>query len=511
MNIIYNPTVKQLYEYAEDKYKFSNKNALVAYSGKYTGRTPKDKRVVLNNASQDIWWGDINKPINEELFYFYYLHAHNILNKSDTTFIVDSYAGWDENNRIKVRTICNNPYHALFIRNMLIPSETIHNTFDIEILNCGHIKLNSLDKDLKNNNIEKDNSLDEALIALDLKAGKVIIYGSEYAGEMKKSVLTYMFYKMQTERKLTLHSSVCVNPKNEPIFFFGLSGTGKTTLSSHPGMKLIGDDEHVWTDDGIFNVEGGCYAKCIGLSKENEPQIYNCIKHGAVLENIVMNKDGEVDFDDTTITKNTRCAYPLNHVDDVIIPAITGHPKDIIFLACDAFGLLPPVSKLNYNQAIYYFLLGYTCKMPGTEMNITKPIKTFSTCFAAPFLIWQPEKYGKLLKEKLEKHNCNVWLLNTGWIGGEYGVGKRISLKYTRQMVEAISNGDIHKVQLFKYPGMDVQVPFSLYDIPQEVLIPGMSWENSYDYNDKLNKLLLEFKENFINNYGSELYYELNV
>ena len=499
----YNLGINELYEHAKNVHKVNDTGAIVAYSGKYTGRCPKDKRIVQNENTKDIWWGNVNKPIDDVLFYYYYIQAHNYFNEDRDVYIVDSFAGWDENNQISVRTICTDPYHALFIRNMLIPADTPHKgEVDLEILNCSDLNLKCFDNDLKNLKIDKGD-LDENLIGMDLSQGKVLIYGTKYAGEMKKAVLTYMMYKMPLKDNLTLHSSACVNKDNNVIAFFGLSGTGKTTLSASKELTLIGDDEHVWTDDGIFNIEGGCYAKCIGLKKESEPEIYNAIKTGAVLENVILNKNNSVNYDDISITHNTRCAYPLVHLKNVLLPAtIKEHPKNIILLVCDAFGLLPAISKLTPKQAIFYFLLGYTCKMPGTEKGVDKPTKTFSTCFAEPFIIWKPEMYGNMLIDKIKKHNCNVWLLNTGWLGN----GKRMPLNYTRQIVDMISNDTMNDQQFFEFPYLNISIPKSIEGIPEQYLTPYLLWGSRESYFEKLIDLLTEFKDEFIKKFGKELY-----
>ena len=497
----YNLNTDELYDHALKLYNTNSTGALVAYSGEYTGRCPKDKRVVINKLTEDIWWGDINKPIDEELFYFYYLNGHNYINSCNDIYIMDSYAGWDPNNQIKVRVICTDPYHALFMRNMLIPAEKIHSEVDLEILNCSSINLKYFDEKLKSMNLDKGD-LNENLIGLDLVKGKVVIYGTKYAGEMKKSVLTYMMYKMPTVGNLTLHSSACVNDKGNVIAFFGLSGTGKTTLSAAKGLTLIGDDEHVWTDTGIFNIEGGCYAKCIGLKQENEPEIYNAIKKGAVLENVILNDDNSVDYDDISITHNTRCAYPLDHLDNVLIPAtIDKHPKNIILLVCDAFGLIPPVSILTPKQAVFYFLLGYTCKMPGTEKGVEEPTKTFSTCFAEPFIIWKPEIYGSMLMDKIIKHDCNVWLLNTGWLGD----GKRMPLKYTRKIVDMISDESINNCTFKKFPYLNIDIPM-IKDVPEKYLIPYNMWSSRELYYENLKNIITEFNDLFKRKFGEDIY-----
>ena len=502
----YNLSTDELYKHANKLHKFTNTDAMVAYSGKYTGRCPKDKRIVKNKHTENIWWGDVNKPISEDLFNFYFMNGNNYLDSCDNTYIIDSYAGWDIDNQITVRIICSDPYHALFMNNMLIPANKKHDKIDIEILNCSDINLKHFDKKLEDINISKED-LNENLVALDLKKGKVIIYGTRYAGEMKKSVLTYMMYKMPIIKHLTLHSSACINEKNDVLLFFGLSGTGKTTLSAAKELILIGDDEHVWTDKGVFNIEGGCYAKCIGLKKENEPEIFNAIKKGAVLENVILNNDNSVNFDDTSITHNTRCSYPLNHLDNVLIPAtIDKHPKNIILLVCDAFGLLPSISKLDSKSAIFYFLLGYTCKMPGTEKNIDKPTKTYSTCFAEPFIIWQPEIYGKLLLKKITEHKCNIWLLNTGWLGS----GDRMPLKYTRQIVNMINNDTINDCDFFTFPYLNIEVPKDIKGIPNKYLLPYNTWSSKEKYFNNLMDLINEYSEVIKKKFGEDLFNLLN-
>ena len=497
----YNLKNKELYEHCLKLYKINDTGAIVAYSGKYTGRCPKDKRIVYNKLLEDIWWGDINKPISEELFYFYYVNGCNYLDSCENIYIVDCFAGWDIKNQVNVRIKCTDPYHALFIQNMLIPSNKIHTKVDLEIINCSSINLTYFDNKLNEFKLNK-NDLNENLIGLDLINGKVLIYGTKYAGEMKKSVLTYMMYKMPLLEHLPLHSSACLNKNNEVISFFGLSGTGKTTLSSSNDLILIGDDEHVWTDDGIFNIEGGCYAKCIGLKETSEPEIFKAIKKGAVLENVVLNEDNSVNYDDISITHNTRCAYPLSHLKNVLIPAkVDKHPKNIILLVCDAYGLIPPVSKLTPKKAVFYFLLGYTCKMPGTEKDIDKPIKTFSTCFAEPFIIWKPETYGDMLLNKIIKHDCNVWLLNTGWMGD----GKRMPLKYTRKIIEVINDKSINKCNFIKFPYLELDIPF-IKDIPNDYLLPYMKWSSKEIYLNNLKNLVNEFNNLFKKKFSIELF-----
>lgn len=479
--------------------ELSSTGALVAYSGEKTGRSPKDKRIVLNEETKGIWWSQVNMPIREELYQHYLDCAEKHL-MSRQHFIVDAYAGWDPEYRVPVRIYCAHPYHALFMQNMLVlPTKSESDDFKFEpqftIYNVGHLPLSKV----KLGKLKPDPSLQDTLIALHLKEdnNSMVIYGTEYAGEMKKGILTYMMYSMPLLNHLPLHSSANVNGDNpkDVTFFFGLSGTGKTTISADPKRYLIGDDEHVWTSTGIFNVEGGCYAKCIGLKEEKEPDIFRAIRYGAVLENVVMDEKRVVDYDNVSLTQNTRVSYPLSHIDQVKIPAITGHPKQIIFLTCDATGLLPPLSKLTPEQAIFFFVSGYTSKIAGTEVGVTSPRPTFSSCFGEPFLVWSPLRYGELLKEKIQKHQCPVYLLNTGWIEGGYGVGKRIPLKYSRAMVDAIHFSTLTDFETF--PVFGFQIPTYCPNVPSSILNPITQAKNEDAYLADLENLYRKFEENY--------------
>lgn len=328
-----------------------------------------------------------------------------------------------------------------------------------------------------------------------------MILGTQYAGEMKKGVFTVMNYLMPKAGVLSLHSSC--NVGNDPAdvsLFFGLSGTGKTTLSADPHRNLIGDDEHCWSDHGIFNIEGGCYAKCIDLSKEKEPEIFDAIRFGAVLENVVYEAfSREVDYHDSSITENTRCAYPIEHIPNAKIPCIAEHPKNLIMLTCDAFGVLPPVSKLTSAQAMYHFISGYTAKIAGTEDGVTEPTATFSACFGQPFLIWHPTKYAEMLADRMHKHEADAWLINTGWTGGKFGVGKRCPLKYTRAIVDAIHSGELARAEYEVYPVFNLHVPKSCAGIPSEILHPERSWQNEHLFEETRAKVARLFIENFKN------------
>ena len=487
MNNIYtNPPTSLLYKhslYFNKEFNISSSGALVSYSGKYTGRKPDWKRIVKDKNTENIWWGKVNIPISEEDFDIAKNKSmDNIFSetiKSKNIYQIDVFINWNKNYRYNVRLYTNNPYHALFLKNMCIPSEEKHDSVDITIYDSSNI-------------FYKD---EEGLIALNFSKNEFIIMGTEYAGELKKGLLTYMMYKMPLIDCLTLHSSANIGRNNDVTLFFGLSGTGKTTLSTESNRTLIGDDEHVWCPEGVFNVEGGCYAKCKDLSKEYEPEIYNAIRFGSVVENMIIDDNHNLIFSDVSITENTRSAYPLNHLDNVKIPAETcHHPKNIILLCCDAFGLLPPVAKLTKEQAVYFFISGYTSKVAGTEVGVKEPQVTFSSCFGEPFLVHHPKKYGELLKKYTEKYPCNIWLLNTGWVEGDYKTGKRISIKYSRSILDSIHDRSILNETFFDYPVFKFKVPRKCTNIPEKILDPSSYRKDGYL--DKLNNLYKQFEEN---------------
>jgi len=390
------------------------------------------------------------------------------------------------------RVICTRAYHALFMQNMLImpSSEELANFGepDYVIFNGGGFPANRYTSEMTS----------KTSVDLNLERKEVVILGTEYAGEMKKGIFSIMNYLMPLEDVLPMHCSANVGEKDDVTILFGLSGTGKTTLSADPKRRLIGDDEHCWTDKGTFNIEGGCYAKAINLSPEKEPDIYNAIKFGTVLENVVYDKfTREVDYTDTSITQNTRASYPIEYIDNVQIPCVAGHPENIIFLTCDAFGVLPPVSKLTPEQASYHFISGYTAKVAGTEMGVTEPQATFSACFGAAFMMWHPNKYAELLAEKIKEHKATAWLVNTGWTGGAHGVGSRMSLKYTRAMIDAIHHHDFDNVEFTTDEEFGFQIPLSCPNVPSEILIPKNTWEDKEQYQEVKKKLVGLFNENF--------------
>src|SRR6185369_12807074 len=485
-----------LYEHAirfEKDASIAENGALIAYSGVKTGRSPKDKRVVEHPDSKaDIWWGPVNIPCDEHTFEINRQRALDYLNTRERLYCFDGFAGWDPRYRIKVRVICSRPYHALFMHTMLIrpTKDELANfgTPDFVIINGGAFPANRL-----TTGMGSTTSID-----LSLEGRELVILGTEYAGEMKKGVFTVANYFGPKRGLLSMHCSATAERNSgRSSLLFGLSGTGKTTLSADPKRDLIGDDEHVWSDDGIFNIEGGCYAKAINLSPESEPEIFQALRFGAVLENVVLEDDHSVDFTDTSITENTRGAYPIEFIRTAKIPCLAGHPSDVIFLTYDAFGVLPPVSLLSPAHAMYHFISGYTAKLAGTEMGVTEPQATFSPCFGGPFLVWHPSKYAELLADKMRTHRAQVWLVNTGWAGGAYGTGKRISLAHTRAIIDAIHGGTIQNTRTEKDPvfGFDVvtECPF----VPPEILVPRHAWTDSSAYAAAAAKLAGLFRQNF--------------
>jgi phosphoenolpyruvate carboxykinase (ATP) len=459
-NVYRNLSVAELYEHAVDpSLNWSNdplerptviaaNGALCAYSSDRTGRSPKEKRIVLDDKTRDtVHWGDINIPLDPASYKVNYARAVDYLNMLKRIYVVDAYAGWDNKWHLKVRIICELPYHALFMRNMtIVPKPEEFSEFDkgidFTIINAGKFFA-----DPSNKGVTKKTS-----VAINFTDNTMCILGTLYAGEMKKGLFSVMNYLMPLQDQLSMHSSANEGKEGDVSLFFGLSGTGKTTLSADVKRKLIGDDEHVWSDTGLFNIEGGCYAKCCFLSHEKEPEIYEAIKFGSVLENVKFFDDNErdVNYDDVSITENTRVSYPLNYIPNAKIPATSTHPKNVIFLTCDAYGVLPPVSKLNPEQAMYQFITGYTAKVAGTEVGIKEPVPSFSACFGEAFFPLHPYKYAKLLSQKVQKHGAHVWLVNTGWSGGAHPKGKRMSLKITRAIIDAINSGELSKAKYKK-------------------------------------------------------------
>src|SRR3984885_1705817 len=485
-----------LYEHAiryDKDASIADNGALVAYSGAKTGRSPKDKRIVKSPQSEnDVWWGAVNVPLDVHTFDVVRERAKDYLNICERLYCFDGFAGWDPNYRIKVRVICERPYHALFMHTMLIrPTREELATFgdpDFVIYNAGRFPANRYTAGMGS----------KTSICLNLEDREMLILGTEYAGEMKKGVFTVANYFAPKRGVLSMHCSATADKQSgRSSLLFGLSGTGKTTLSADPNRNLIGDDGHCWSDAGIFNIEGGCYAKAINLAPESEPDIFQALRYGAVLENVVLEEDRHVDFAATKITENTRGAYPIEFIQNAKIPCVADHPTDIIFLTADAFGVLPPVSALTPAQAMYHFISGYTAKVAGTEVGVKDPTATFSPCFSGPFIVWHPSKYAELLAEKMKKHGARVWLVNTGWSGGAFGVGKRIKLAHTRAIVNAIHGGALAKVKTERDPVFGLEVVTECPGVPSEILNPRNTWADKAAYDAAAKKLATLFRENF--------------
>ncbi|MCH2303409.1 MAG: phosphoenolpyruvate carboxykinase (ATP) [SAR324 cluster bacterium] len=495
-NILRNASPAILYEEAllyETDSAVSDTGALIVSSSEKTGRSPKDKRIVTTpEFIDDIWWGDVNIGIDEDTFLIVRERAIDYLNICDRLYITDGFAGWDPKYRIKVRVVASRPYHALFMHNMLIrPDDEQLEEFgkpDYVIFNAGKFPANPHTKYMTS----------RTSVDLSFARGEFVILGTEYAGEMKKGVFTIMNYIMPKKGILSMHSSANVGKNGDVSLFFGLSGTGKTTLSADPNRSLIGDDEHCWTDDGIFNIEGGCYAKCIDLSEEKEPDIYHAIRYGTVLENVVFDSQSRrVDYTDSSVTENTRASYPIEYIENSLVPCLGGHPDNILFLTCDAFGVLPPVSRLTSEQAMYHFISGYTAKVAGTEVGVTEPEATFSACFGAAFMVWHPSKYAELLAERIKQHGTTVWLVNTGWSGGGFETGQRMSLKYSRAIVDAILDGSLQNAPTLKDPLFGLEMITECPAVPNKVLQPKLTWNDPDAYDRAANRLAAMFVENF--------------
>ncbi len=472
----------------------ANSGALIAYSGSKTGRSPKDKRIVKQpDSEKDVWWGPVNIPIEEFIFAVNRERAIDYLNTRDRLYVVDAYAGWDPAYRARVRVICTRPYHALFMHTMLIrPSKEELQDFgkpDAVIFNAGQFPANR----------HTSGMTSKTSIDLNIATREMVILGTEYAGEMKKGVFTMMNYYMPKRDVLSMHCSATADRETgRSSILFGLSGTGKTTLSADPKRLLIGDDEHCWSDNGIFNIEGGCYAKAIDLTPESEPDIFQALRFGSVLENVVYDEfDHTVDFSDDSITQNTRGAYPIEFIKNAKIPCVAGHPTDVIFLTCDAFGVLPPVSRLTPEQTMYHFISGYTAKVAGTEVGVSEPQATFSPCFGGPFLVWHPGKYAEMLASRIQEHQSNVWLVNTGWSGGAYGTGSRMKLSFTRSIIDAIHSGKLADAPVEADPIFGIKVVAKCPDVPGELLIPKNTWADKGSFDQTAKKLAGLFRDNF--------------
>ncbi|XP_024374056.1 phosphoenolpyruvate carboxykinase (ATP) 1 [Physcomitrium patens] len=497
-HVLYNLSPSELYEQAikfEKGSFITSSGALATLSGAKTGRSPKDKRVVKEETSKDdLWWGrgSPNIEMDEETFLVNRERAVDYLNSLEKVFVNDQFLNWDPQNRIKVRIISARAYHSLFMHNMCIrptPEELEDfGTPDFTIYNAGQFPCNRY-----THYMSSSTSID-----LNLKRKEMVILGTQYAGEMKKGLFSLMHYLMPKRGILSLHSGCNMGKEGDVALFFGLSGTGKTTLSTDPNRQLIGDDEHCWSDNGVSNIEGGCYAKCIDLSKEKEPEIWNAIKFGTVLENVVFEEHyREVDYTDKSVTENTRAAYPIEYIPNVRLPCVGPHPKNIILLSCDAFGVLPPVSKLTHAQTMYHFISGYTALVAGTVEGVKEPTATFSACFGAAFIMLHPTKYATMLAEKMQRHGATAWLVNTGWSGGSYGVGSRMKLAYTRKIINAIHDGSLLGANYAQTPIFNLAVPTAVNGVPSEILQPQNAWSDKTQYDATLKKLAGLFQKNF--------------
>ncbi|WP_297574684.1 phosphoenolpyruvate carboxykinase (ATP) [uncultured Campylobacter sp.] len=460
-------------------------------TGIFTGRSPKDKYFVKQDPSKKfISWGKINQPITKELFEKLLNKAKKQLSNKEI-YIQDAYCGASLKSRKNVRFVTEVAWQAHFVKNMFIrPTKEELEKFSPDFVVYNACKC-------VNEEWKKDGLHSEVFVVFNVEENVAVIGGTWYGGEMKKGIFSMMNYWLPLEGKLSMHCSANVGKDGDTALFFGLSGTGKTTLSTDSARALIGDDEHGWDDDGIFNFEGGCYAKCINLDPKSEPEIYAAITKDALLENVAMDKNGNVDFSDGSKTENTRVSYPIEHIKNHKKDLMAPHPKNIIFLTADAFGVLPPVSKLTKEQAMYYFLSGYTAKVAGTERGITEPVATFSACFGEPFMPLHPTVYAKLLGEKIEKHNVNVYLVNTGWSGGAYGVGKRMSIKATRACIDAILNGSILKCEFENFDKFNIAIPKSLNGVETKLLNPINTWQDKELFTKTKERLAKMFVENF--------------
>lgn len=472
--------------------KLTKKGALAVTTGKYTGRSPNDRYIVDKGQSHDLVnWGKTNLSISESGFNALHDHLADYLSRQPELFIFDGMAGADPKHTVHIRVVNDLPHQNLVTQNLLrrpTPEELKKHEPAYTVLVSPNCKADP----------EKHNTNSEAFIVLNFEDNLILVGGSGYAGEIKKSVFTLMNYLYPNKGILPMHCGANVGKKDGDVsLFFGLSGTGKTALSTDPKRYLLGDDEHGWSEDGIFNFEGGCYAKCINLDPVKEAQIFHSIKHGALVENVVMDPDTrEIDYSDGSLTENTRAGYPMHHIDDAILSGVAGHPKNIFFLTADAFGIIPPISKLNQEEAMYHFLSGYTAKLAGTERGVTEPTATFSAFFGEPFMPQKPMVYANLLKKYISKYKTNVWLINTGWTGGPYGVGHRMDIVHTRATINAAIEGKLDNVNTERHQQLNLNMVVECPDVPSDVLNPRSTWKDKAAYDAKANDLAKLFVNN---------------
>jgi phosphoenolpyruvate carboxykinase (ATP) len=494
-----NPTTALLYTHAllRGDGRLAEGGPLAVDTGPFTGRSPKDKFLVEEGSSQDrIWWGEVNQPLSEDHFSRLRDKVTSHLGSSDTLYVIDAWAGADPAHRIGVRVITAHPYHALFAKTMFIdlaPGEE-------EAFNPQALVLHTPDLEAEP---AQDGTRTGTFIVLHPGRTELLVGGTFYAGEIKKSIFTVMNDRLPLEGVFPMHCSANVGGDGTVAVFFGLSGTGKTTLSADPERKLIGDDEHGWGDSGVFNIEGGCYAKIIRLSPTAEPEIYKTTRtFGTILENVAIDDQGIVDLDDASKTENTRAAYKLEQIANALPTKMAGHPKSVIFLTADAFGILPPIAKLSKAQALYFFLSGFTAKLAGTEIGVTEPQPTFSTCFGQPFLPQHPKVYARMLDAKLEEHGSTVWLLNTGWTGGPFGEGERMPIQATRTMLRAALSGELDDAELRVDALFGFEVPLKVRGVDSKLLDPRSTWSDPQEYDRKARELAQLFADNFAKRFG---------
>lgn len=492
--VYWNLTPPELYEHAirAGEGVIAACGALACLTGPHTGRSPKDKYIVQDDeTARHVDFGPVNQSLSPDQFER--LHRRVVTHFTGRRLYVrDMFAGADPTSQVPIRIVNELAWHNLFCSALFVrpePGRTTHHNPRFTILCAPSCVADP----------EQDGIRSPTFVVLNLSRGLVLIGGTQYAGEIKKSIFSIANYILPLAGVLTMHCSANIGPDRDVALFFGLSGTGKTTLSADPGRRLIGDDEHAWNDNGVYNIEGGCYAKCIGLTPEREPQIHNAIRFGTVLENVVLDPETrQPDYASDELTENTRAAYPIEYIDNAVRPSVGGHPKNIIFLTCDAFGVLPPIARLTSAQAMYHFLSGYTAKVAGTERGITEPQATFSACFGAPFLPLKPEHYARMLGERIKEHKVSCWLVNTGWSGGPYGEGHRMKLSYTRAMVSAVLSGALNTgVDFHPHPVFGVMVPQSCPDVPSAVLNPRKTWSSEEAYFAKAAELARLFADNF--------------
>ena len=493
--VFYNYGTPALYEQVVRRREglLAHLGPIVVRTGYHTGRSPNDKFLVKEPSSEkNIWWGKVNKSMSEEQYNRLFAKMMAYIQGKDL-YVEDCYVCADDKYRFPIRVITETAWHNLFARNMF------RRYSDASELEKHNPKFTVIQMPNFHANPQNDGTNSEVFVVINFNEKIVLIGGTSYAGEIKKSIFTILNYEMPKQNVMSMHCSANVGKRGDVALFFGLSGTGKTTLSADPTRKLIGDDEHGWSEDGVFNYEGGCYAKVIRLSEEAEPDIYETTRRfGTILENVQIDaQTRRIDLDDDTFTENTRAAYPISHINNIVEESKAGHPENVVMLTADAFGVLPPISKLTTAQAMYHFISGYTAKVAGTEKGVTEPKATFSTCFGAPFMVWHPTVYAKLLGEKIKKHKANCWLVNTGWTGGQYGVGSRMKIQYTRAMLNAALDGKLDKVEYETDPFFNLQIPKSCDGIPSEVLNPKNTWKDKKAYDEMAKKLAGMFVNNF--------------